>query len=146
MTVSGPPDRLACGGPVRVRIRPRYERPARLFGVKPENAGVEVGDERFEAHFGHWRVRTPLTNIAAVEVTWAVRILEYGRPGASRRYRPRTRRSRPTATAACWCPFGSPCLGVEPTGLLKHPELTVTVADVEGLAALLLRQTASIVR
>jgi hypothetical protein len=29
--------------------------------------------------------------------------------------------------------FVTPVPGIEPTGRLRHPELTVTVADVEGL-------------
>ena len=123
---------------------PRYERPARLFGVKPENAWVEVGDERFEAHFGHWRVRTPLTNIAAVEVTGPYAFWKTAGPA----HLGVTDRGLTFATngdRGVLVSFRESVPGVEPTGLLKHPELTVTVADVEGLAALL-RQTASIVR
>ena len=33
--------------------------------------------------------------------------------------------------------FHQPVGGIEPTGTLRHPALTVTVADVEGLASLL---------
>ena len=33
--------------------------------------------------------------------------------------------------------FHQPVPGIEPTGRLRHPELTVTVADVEGLASML---------
>jgi hypothetical protein len=29
--------------------------------------------------------------------------------------------------------FHEPVPGLEPTGLLRHPELTVTVADIDGL-------------
>jgi hypothetical protein len=33
--------------------------------------------------------------------------------------------------------FENPVPGLEPLGILRHPELTVTVADVDGLADLL---------
>jgi hypothetical protein len=33
--------------------------------------------------------------------------------------------------------FSAPVRGLDPLGLVRHRELTVTVADVEGLAALL---------
>jgi hypothetical protein len=33
--------------------------------------------------------------------------------------------------------FRTPVTGLDPLGVLHHPELTVTVADVDGLAELL---------
>jgi hypothetical protein len=51
------------------RFDPGYRRLARLFGVTPERAWVDVGEEEFEARYGPWRVRTPLSNLAGVEVT-----------------------------------------------------------------------------
>jgi hypothetical protein len=33
--------------------------------------------------------------------------------------------------------FGTPVRGLDPLGILRHPELTVTVADVDGLVDLL---------
>jgi hypothetical protein len=35
--------------------------------------------------------------------------------------------------------FVTPVRGIEPFGVLRHPELTVTVHDVDGLAELLSR-------
>jgi hypothetical protein len=37
--------------------------------------------------------------------------------------------------------FRTPIPGLEPFGLLRHPELTVTVTDFEGLAALIRART-----
>jgi hypothetical protein len=48
---------------------PPYRRLARPLRVNPESAWVEVDDVTFDARFGHWRVRTPLTNITGAEVT-----------------------------------------------------------------------------
>ncbi|MGH3533403.1 MAG: hypothetical protein ACRDQG_01635 [Pseudonocardiaceae bacterium] len=33
--------------------------------------------------------------------------------------------------------FRKPVPGIEPTGLLRHPAITLTVADCQGLAAVL---------
>ena len=51
------------------RFDPAYRRLARLFGVTPERAWVDLGDEELEARYGRWRVRTPRNNIAGVEAT-----------------------------------------------------------------------------
>ncbi|MDQ4031696.1 MAG: hypothetical protein M3332_05280 [Actinomycetota bacterium] len=36
--------------------------------------------------------------------------------------------------------FREPVRGIEPTGILRHPAVTVTVADSQGLAAVLASQ------
>src|SRR5258708_7927535 len=48
---------------------PAYRSVARLFGIRPATAWVEVGDERLEARFGPWRVATPLANVADAMIT-----------------------------------------------------------------------------
>ena len=47
------------------RFDPAYRRLARLFGVKPERAWVDLGDEELEARYGRWRVRTSWRLIAS---------------------------------------------------------------------------------
>lgn len=112
------------------RFAPAYARAARPFGITPQNAWVEVGDRDLEARYGRWRVITSLTNLEAVEITGPYRFVQ---------------------TA------GPPRLGITDLGLtfasngdrgvllsfrrkvggglgpLRHPELTVTVADPEAL-------------
>jgi hypothetical protein len=113
-----------------------YRRPARLFGVTPENAWVEVGAERFEARFGRWRVRTPLVNITAVAITGPY---HFWKTAGSARLAI-TDRGLTFATngdRGVLVTFAKSVRGLDPLGILRHPELTVTVADVEGLAALL---------
>jgi hypothetical protein len=51
------------------RFDPTYRRLARLFGVTPERAWVDLGEEVLEARYGRWRVRAPKSNIVGVEVT-----------------------------------------------------------------------------
>jgi hypothetical protein len=114
--------------PIRVgrRSRPLL----RLFGVKDGNAFVDV-DDAFDAHFGRFRLRTPLANIVSwrIEGPW-LWITAIG-VRMSIRHRDVT--------------FGgSPRGGVRvdfrdrvPLGPARVPALYVTVEDLEGLAAAL---------
>ena len=66
MTKGLPPHRFP------IRIGPRSRLLLRLlFGVKPENAYVDLGDE-LDARFGWSRIRTPVSNIARwrIEGPW----------------------------------------------------------------------------
>jgi hypothetical protein len=102
-----------------------------LFGVTPENAYVDLGDD-LDARFGYGRIRTPLTNVASwrIEGPWpwitAIGIRRGIRDGVF--------------TFA-----GTPKGGVRldfrervPTlRLFRTPALYLTVQDVEGFAAAL---------
>ena len=112
---------------------PEYQAMALLFGVTPSRTGVEVEDSRFVARYGFWRLETPLDNIAGSETSGPYRIwttigpahlslVDRGLTFASNRRR-----------GLC-ITFKEPVPGLEPTGRLRHPGLTVTVADVDGLA------------
>src|SRR5690242_5146896 len=46
-----------------------YRVAALAFGVSPRSSGVSVGGGRLDVRFGPWRVTTPLTNIAGVQIT-----------------------------------------------------------------------------
>ena len=46
------------------RFAPAYRRAARIFGVTPETAWVELRKERLEARFGPWHLESALGNIA----------------------------------------------------------------------------------
>jgi hypothetical protein len=43
-----------------------------LFGVRPANAYVDLGDDELDAHFGFFRLRTPTSNLASwrIEGPW----------------------------------------------------------------------------
>lgn len=110
--------------PIRVgrRSRPLL----RLFGVKGDNAWVDV-DGELDARFGWFRARTPLTNIASwrIEGPW-LWITAIG-----------VRRSVRHGDVTFG---GSPRGGVrvdfrEPlrAGFVRVPALYVTVEDLEGL-------------
>jgi hypothetical protein len=102
-----------------------------LLGIRPETAHVTVTDTGLRARFGPWEVVTPLTNLAGVETSGpysalkaiGVRMsLDLGLTFGSS-----------TAKGLC-LRFHEPVHGGEPVGLLRHPALTVTVADPAGLA------------
>jgi hypothetical protein len=117
---------------------PAYRRLSRPLRVTPESAWVEVDEETFEARFGHWRVRTPLANITDAEVTGPYAFWKTAGPA---RYAI-TDRGLTFATngdRGVLVSFERPVRGLDPLGILRHPELTVTVADVDGLADLLRR-------
>ena len=97
---------------------------------------MEVGDEAFEARFGPWHVRTPLTNITDVDVTGPYAFWKTGGP-ARLAITDRGLTFATNGDRGVLVLFKTPVRGLDPLGLLRHPELTVTVADVDGLAALL---------
>jgi hypothetical protein len=51
----------------------RFRAPLRVLGVRPETAGVFVNDDGLRIVFGPWKVHTPLSNIAGVEITGGFR-------------------------------------------------------------------------
>lgn len=123
-------------------VDPRYRRASKPFGVRPDEAVVLVGDGRLDARFGRWRLQTPLPNVADVEVTGPFRFLKTAGP-------PRLGITDLGLTFATngergvLITFREKVKAIDPTGLVKHPELTVTVDDVDGLAALLRDETAT---
>ena len=115
---------------------PAYRTLARGFGITPATAWVEVGGGTVEARFGHWRVSTPLANIADVAVTGPYAFWKTAGP-ARLAITDRGLTFATNGDRGVLISFGTPVRGLDPLGILRHPELTVTVADVDRLAALL---------
>ena len=113
---------------------PIYRAAALPFGVTPATARVEVGDGRLRARFGPWRVDTALANVTGHEVTGPFTVWKtFGPAHLSLADRGLTLAT--TAARGLCVRFREPVPGIDPTGRIRHPGLTVTVADVEGLAA-----------
>jgi hypothetical protein len=118
----------------------RYRVAALPFGVTPGRAWVEV-DERADVpvlrvQYGWWHVETPLTNIAGVERSGPYALPKtLGPAHISLRDRGLTFAS--TSDAGLCIEFREPVPAADPFGVLRHPALTVTVDDIEGLAAAL---------
>ena len=123
------------------RFADAYRRPASLFGISPETAWVDVGTEMLRARFGRWRVSTPLANISAVAITGPYAFIKTAGP-ARLAITDRGLTFATNGERGVLISFHSPVRGLDPLGVLRHPELTVTVADVDGLGARLRALTA----
>jgi hypothetical protein len=115
---------------------PAYRAPALVFGITPATAWVEVGDEELEARFGLWRVSTPLANITDIAVTGPYAFWKTAGP-ARLAITDRGLTFATNGERGVLISFRSPVRGLDPLGIFRHPELTVTVADVDRLAAML---------
>ena len=114
---------------------PAYRLPALALGITPSTAWVEVDEGRLRVRFGPWSLQTSLANVAGVEETGGFAYLKtIGPPHLSF-----TDRGITFATngerAAC-VRFHEPVPGIEPTGRLRHPGATLTLADTDTFAAL----------
>jgi hypothetical protein len=115
---------------------PAYQRAARAFGVTPTTAWVQLTGGTFEARYGPWRVRTPLTNIKAASPSGPYRFVKTAGP-ARLAITDRGLTFASNGERGVLILFHSPVPGLDPLGLIRHPELTVTVADVDGLVVAL---------
>lgn len=120
----------------RFRFAAAYRPPARVFGITPSTAYVDVGNGKFDAHFGPWRVRTPLANIGAVAITGPYAFIKTAGP-ARLAITDRGLTFATNGDRGVLVSFRTSVRGLDPLGLLRHPELTVTVDEVDRLAELL---------
>lgn len=126
----------AAGAPFEFAFARSYVAAARLFGIRPDTAQVSVTDGTLRARFGPWLLTTPLANVAAAAVTGPYRWIKTAGPARLAV----TDRGLTFATNprhGVEIRFHQPVAGIEPTGRLRHPTLTVTVADYGTLAAVL---------
>ncbi len=80
--------------------------------------------------FGPWRVRTTIANISDVSVTGPYAFLKTAGP-ARLAVTDRGLTFATNADRGVLLSFRAAIPGIEPTGLLRHPELTLTVADID---------------
>lgn len=103
----------------------------RLLGVTTASSGVWVDDEVVTATFGPWVLRTPVGNVAGARVTGPYAAWKVAGARLSPADRGLTFGS--TTRAGVCLTFREAVPGIEPTGLLRHPSLTVTVSEPELL-------------
>ena len=114
------------------RFDPSYRRLARLFGVTPDRAWVDAGPDEFVARFGRWHVRTPIRNVAGAKPTGPYAFLKTAGP-ARLSITDRGLTFATNGDRGVCVSFHSPVRGIDRAGRIRHPELTVTVLDVDGL-------------
>lgn len=112
----------------------RFDRvawPLRAVGVSPKTARVDVTDTHFHARFGPWSCRTPLSNVKDVQVTRDYQAIKAIGPRGSFVDLGATFGTS-TVGGVCVC-FHEKVSALTPARV--HPGLTVTVVDLDGLAA-----------
>ncbi len=102
----------------------------------PETAWVDVGDQDLEVQFGPWRVSTPLANITDASVTGPYAFWKTAGP-ARLAITDRGLTFATNGKSGVLISLRASVRGLDPLGVIRHPELTVTVAEVERLAGLL---------
>lgn len=118
------------------RFDPGYRLAALPFGVTPARARVRVTATELLVRFGPWSLRTGLDNVAGAEVTGPFGFLKTAGP-AHLSFADRGVTFATNGDRGVCVRFREPVRGIDPTGSIRHPGATVTVADVEGLVALL---------
>lgn len=126
-------DAPAGGGQTfRFRFDPRYRRAALPFGITEARAWVRVDPDGLQARFGPWVVRTPVDNLAGTEVSGPYGFLRTA--GSARlSLADRGLTFATNGDEGLCVRFHEPVPGIDVAGVIRHPGLTVTVADVHGL-------------
>lgn len=114
----------------------RYRLPALLFGITPATARVVVTSDELLVRFGPWRLRTSLSNVADTAVSTGYAWVRTAGP-AHLSLSDRGVTFATSSQRGLCISFLEPVGAIEPTGVLRHPAATVTVADTEALAAAL---------
>ena len=118
------------------RFAPAYRQFALMFGITPKTASVKVDEATLDARFGPWWVTTGIENIAQIDVTGPYAFIKTAGP-ARLAVTDRGLTFATNGDRGVLIRFHEPVTGLDPFRVLRHPELTVTVADVDGLASLL---------
>jgi len=117
------------------RFEPVMQALGAPFGVLPFTTGVEVDDE-VRIRFGPWSMRFPRDEVAGVEESTDYVLVKVAGPPhlsfADKGVTFATNRQRGLCIR-----LRTPQRGIDPLGLIRHPGVTVTVADIEGLRAAL---------
>ena len=119
----------------------RSYRPLSLvFGITPATAYVEVSDGCLRVRYGLWRLETPVANVRSTQRTGGFAWLKtVGPPHLS--FADRGVSFTTNGEDALCVLFGEPVKVLDPTGRLRHPGATLTVADPAALAAVLHSET-----
>jgi hypothetical protein len=115
---------------------PAYRLAARPFGITPERAWVQIDDEHLIADYGPWRLRTTRANISRVAITGPYRFYRTGGP-ARLGVTDGGLTFASNGERGVLLSFRKRVPAIDPLSLIRHPELTVTVADLDGLVGAL---------
>ncbi|MBI4934917.1 MAG: hypothetical protein HY828_13625 [Actinobacteria bacterium] len=115
---------------------------ARAFTATESRAYVEIRDRQLSIRFGPWTMSTPFRNIAEVVESGPYHVWKViGPPRLS--FADRGITFATNSERGVCIRFFDPVAGIEPTGRILHPGVTVTVADPDGLVVALGSQARS---
>ena len=117
--------------PLRVRIQSLL--PGRRAAVRgnPGTTWATIDDDQLSVHFGPWRLDTPLTNIARATVTGGFAFIKTAGP-AHLSFSDRGVTFATNGDRAVCLGFHRPVKAIDPLGLLRHPNATLTLYDPDG--------------
>jgi hypothetical protein len=118
------------------RFTRSYALAAWPFGITPERSEVVVVDGVLRARFGPWRVQTSLSNITGVQVQGPYAFVKTAGP-PHLTFSDRGLTFASNGDRGVFVELREKVPGISPFGPPTHPNLTLTVADCEGLAAAL---------
>ena len=121
------------------RFTRSYAVAARLFGITPERSEVVVADGMLRARFGPWNVQTSLSNITGVQVQGPYAFIRTAGP-PHLTFSDRGLTFASNGDRGVFVELREKVPGISPFGPPTHPNLTLTVADCEGLAVALAPQ------
>jgi len=114
----------------------RFIGPARLFGITASTTSLRLNRDELRARFGPWLLVTPRSNILRATITGPYRYFKTVGP-ARLSLRDGGISFATNSRAGVQIDFRTPVPGIEPSGRLRHPNLTATVTDYATLAAII---------
>ena len=102
------------------------------FGVTPSTAWAEVDDEGLRVRFGPWSLVTPRRNIVEGRITGPYSFAKVAGP-AHLSFADRGVTFATTTRRGVCFTLREPVPALDPFGRLRHPGVTVTVAEPERL-------------
>jgi hypothetical protein len=122
-------------GQFEMAFDPQFRLPLAALGITPATAHVTLTPDQLVACLGPWVCRTAPSNVRAVSLTGPYHWYRAIGPRLSLADHGLT---FGTATAGGVClQLRDPVPGIDPIGLIRHPNLTLTVADPRRFAAAL---------
>lgn len=115
---------------------PHYRLAARAFGIRPASAWLDLSEDKLVARFGPWHVQTPRHNVASAEITGPYSWIKTAGP-AHVSLSDRGLTFATNGRCGVCLAFREAAPGIDPFGLIHHPNLTVTVQEPERLLDLL---------
>ncbi len=107
---------------------PAYRLAALPFVITPGRCHVRLDDVDLEVRFGLWRLITTRANIAGAEITGGFRFWRAAGPPRLSLVDRGVSFATNGEEAVC-LRFADPVAALDPTGRLRHPAATLTLAD-----------------